>query len=490
MILKVADEFSAQFVQHILDANRHGDETFHLKGGGTLSVVVFSLPKEEMLTVKKHGKVIRAKRFSLCRADSFDQSEKARLPVTVSEGGLFLVLNRDELPMLRNEAGHIMGLLKKETQSKEHPNHRGRAGAVVFNMDGTGRVLSNRLSLPNLFLTQGNHHVAKVFEAQTTVVSYGATDASNLFEAFLLAKLACYLGLPAIFDTYDSAYTVADYLSRIFNPSLWLLVDKQVDVCEFDLQRSSKFRDLVSREVLVQVFERIGLGFVSARVSLSPNVQMSFNDWYRWVMEQVVTLMVGYNDVHVSMKFVSTEEFLLKGSSFWHMSVIDFAVFLQDRIGHAVVACYLPDGTQISTDDWGRLPRCSIAKLHELGGWLGGAANYYAAYSLGAHGPFVYLVKDSAKGRVHQLAEEFMVGDNQLYLAPVGLFRLSAVTQPEDWSIDPFVFWELLLRWGEEKSGRICQKIWHAMEVPLMPENIGQKTVVRVHLDGIEQTVC
>ena len=99
------------------------------------------------------------------------------------------------------------------------------------------------------------------------------------------------------------------------------------------------------------------------------------------------------------------------------------------------------------------------------------------------------MVKDSTAGQVNLMSRPYLKGDSGLHLVPVGLFRLTSEGQNEDWSVDPLVFWELLQRWGTEKAPVELRKIWDAMELPLLKQHIGRKTVATVTQGGVRVRV-
>jgi len=188
--------------------------------------------------------------------------------------------------------------------------------------------------------------------------------------------------------------------------------------------------------------------------------------------------------IEVPLAFTTTEE-LLKAVGYWDMPSSAFAEDLEKATGYTVVAFNTPGDLQIKTRN--RFSdKVTVGQLHDRGWWLGGAGIYRLIYKLGDYGQLYVMVKDSTAGRVNLLAKPYLNDqDSGLHLVPVGLFRLTGSEQNEDWSVDPWVFLELLGRWGLTAKSHV-QAIWNAMEVPLDRSNIGKKTVATVSTNGVQ----
>jgi hypothetical protein len=169
------------------------------------------------------------------------------------------------------------------------------------------------------------------------------------------------------------------------------------------------------------------------------------------------------------------------------MKLAELSHTLKTIVDHEVVVYNSATGVQVKTSSV--MPDVTVAEMHQQGGWLGGAALYYMVYHLAQFGGAVVMVKDSTRGRVNLMAKPFLGEDSHLRLAPVGLFRLSADEQNEDWSVDPIVMMLLLNQWGPDKTAEIARLIWDNMEVPLTEDHIGRKTVATVSARGVKVRV-
>jgi hypothetical protein len=180
-------------------------------------------------------------------------------------------------------------------------------------------------------------------------------------------------------------------------------------------------------------------------------------------------------------------ESLFEKSSFWRYPLRMYSRQLQEVAGHEVGLVNTLNEGRYKTRD--RLPGMSLAEVHSQGWWLAGSPVNQLGFSLGAAGGVVHLVKDGAKGQVNMLAEPYLLDNSSgLRLMPVGLFRLHAVGQDENASVDPWVLLELIDRWGDAATEHL-RRIWDLMEVPLAREHVGLETRVGVGLDGLEVQV-
>jgi hypothetical protein len=289
------------------------------------------------------------------------------------------------------------------------------------------------------------------------------------------------LELPVVYDTYSYAHDIQDFYDRVWSPSLALL-GLVPPLSQLKIDPKSKFTAKLDPAAVADFFHMAGLNNIAdMAVTLSKN--RNFAQWYR---EGALLLAAKVNQLlhlNISVEVVPTEV-LIDNSFIGDMPFDQLSVILKESAGHEVVLGNLPDGTQVKTDNLQALPYESIAQLHKQGGWLGGAAIYKAIYSLGMYGPIVVMVKDSQAGLVQRLVNPFLRRDFHTYLLPVGLTRMSAFGQDPDASIDMWVFLELLARWGETASHKLAQ-IWDALEVPLIRDHVGIKTLIEVTVNGV-----
>lgn len=468
------DRIATKFAEEALAARiiSQTDEclTLEVPGGGTRPVILFSCQTGEA-----------RKSFSI-KIGSCDYP----LPGWVErmggiEGKVILVLNQELYHKASGSASNILGILKRETRPYHvDSSFAGRGGYVAFAKLPPERVLTGPTS--KLLAGKPNKAYQDLTGFSSPVVTYGTTDASNVFELLQTLKAASVLGLPAVFDSYDSAHTVGDYFQRVLVPSL-ILFDSEIQPADLGLDPNAKFWTPIKPYPIQRTFLAAGLRKVAPRAAWL--AEASFAHWYREGMTEVAGRVLALLGLQIPFKLISLND-VLQQSEVWSMRASEYTLKLERAGGHPVIALHDQLGNPIKSNIY-RLPDQTIGQLHDKGWWLGGAGIYWASYRLGSQGTLVYLLKDSEAGNVHLLARPFMEDEKSgLYVIPVGLFRLHAQGQAEDASIDPWVFIELLERWGEEKAREAVQRIWEAMEVPLKPEHVGRKTVATVSLDGVE----
>jgi len=363
--------------------------------------------------------------------------------------------------------------------------HRGRGGEVVYRLMDTGRVVMSKNDLPpNL---RGNDVYREIADMEKPVVSYGTSDLANVFELLEALKLGSHLDLPVVFENYPGAHNWGYWLEGFLKPSL-VVLGVTLDRVDFGFQHKpehTKYTELIE-EAFVQAL-------VSLNMPNSARVSREFVGQPLWVLYQHAMQLVAdmfLEAVGAQVVYAqTTTQRIVSETELWRMSARDIAKTVQEAAGHGVVVFNGPQGQQVRSDDWRRLPDATVSELHRDGWWLGGACLYYLLFRLGLNGGIVMMVKDSTAGRVNLMARPYLGGDSGLYLAPVGLFRLTSEGQNEDWSIDPLVFWELLHRWSPKKAKEELRKIWAAMEVPLERAHIGRKTVATVTKNGVSISV-
>jgi len=201
---------------------------------------------------------------------------------------------------------------------------------------------------------------------------------------------------------------------------------------------------------------------------------------YHHFMEITAQKFLSHLGISTPFSLTTTEE-MLETLGWMSRKAPDYAHFVEKSAGHPVGAYNSPEKLVMSNEP---VPDVTLKELHDMGWWLSGAPLYHMIYHLGNYGGIVVMVKDSTKGDVNLLAKPYLQNDtSQLFVTPVGLFRLSAETQNEDWSIDPLVFYELLHIW--EKPQEQVRRIWDAMLVPLERKDIGTKVVMKVTGKGV-----
>jgi hypothetical protein len=363
------------------------------------------------------------------------------------------------------------------------PELKGRGGAVVLNnLSETGRVVCSPADLPKDL--RGNDAYANLSKFTQPIVSYGTSDAANVFEFVQTLKLARYLGLPAVFETYPGSHNWDYWLKGFLNPSLSVF-KSALNNGELGLRPQDKYTAILSSEKVLSVFPALGMEHIAEIAAKAADCPVW--KWYQTAMAMVAEQLFTALGFSISYAFTTTEE-LCMASGKWGKDIREVAREVEKASGIPVVVLNAPDGHQFKTNDR-QLPYKTIKQLHDEGFWLGGAAIYDLIFSLGRFGGVITMAKDSTAGRVNLLAKPYMSGDSGLYVCPVGLFRLSSEGQNEDWSVDPWVLLELLQRWGPEKACEELYKVWNSMEVPLARENIGRKTVATVSESGIRVRV-
>lgn len=357
--------------------------------------------------------------------------------------------------------------------------HSGSGGDVVFShLLKTGHVALKPQDIPCEL--PGNKTYAQLTPFKhKPVVSYGTSDLANVFELLQALKLGYVLKLPVAFETYPGAHDLAYWLNGFLNPSLKIL-GATVWSSDLGLEGKSKYTEGVTKKAMG--------GFIkSARLENIGETLISWADnpiWliYHKAMRKVADMFLSALQIKVDYELTTTE-MIAQTCGLWEMKAKELATAVKEAAGHEVVLFNKPNGTQVKTGN--NLPELTVGQLHELGWWLGGAAIYYTVFNLSTQGGLVVMVKDSTTGGVNLMARQFMEREGNLYVTPVGLFRLSATEQNEDWSVDPLVMLSLMESWGPEKTADVAETIWNNMEVPLQKEHIGQKTVARVSAEGV-----
>lgn len=361
---------------------------------------------------------------------------------------------------------------------------RGRGGDVIFNsLGGSGRIITKREDVASKVWRHNSIYRALTGFTQP-VVSYGTSDAANLFELLQAIKLGQVLDLPVVFETYPTAHNWNYWVEGFLDPSLSILGTRG-SASLLPVAGEAKYRDAVITASTIQsVFPEMGLGLVAEEIVKRVDGEIAIWKLYHEAMKLVTDHILSLLRLRQDYALTTFEE-ICKRTNVWKMTARELAVVMEIHAGHEVSVLNSPDGGKFSSRS-NMLPRATIEELHESGWWLGGAPLYDTIFSLGNYGGVVVMVKDSTAGRVNMMSKFYLHDESQLYLAPVGLFRLTAEGQNEDWSIDPLVFMEVLLRWGPERARLELHKIFDAMEVPLQPNHIGRKTVATVTLQGVD----
>lgn len=367
------------------------------------------------------------------------------------------------------------------SQKLDKSKHTGRGGDIVYRvLAPTGKIVlpgdGNTHNLPR------NQAYYDLTGLRVSPASYGTSDAANLFELLQLLKLAWSLGLPAVFETYPGSHDLSYWISGFLNPSLNILGGK---VWQNDLtdERNAKYTTVITEEKMQRLIK-------SAKLDKVADVLMAWAGqpmWliYQYAMAYCADKLMNSIGVDVEYRFTTTEE-ICQRTGLWEMRISELAKTITALAGHDVVVFNQRDGNQVRASNLGKYANWTVAQIHENGGWLGGAALYYMVYNLSNYGGVVVMVKDSTRGAVNLMARPFLENGNNLRITPVGLFRLTADAQNEDWSIDPLVMMQLLAIWGPEKTREVAQTIWNNMEVPLDPNHIGRKTVLKVTQQGVK----
>jgi hypothetical protein len=410
----------------------------------------------------------------------FNGDAGVMLPWEIPNGphSTYAELVEDWLDMVGTALGDDVLRKILEMQRTADEKHKGRGGDIVYRVLGdSGRVVTSIDNLPADLPDNGAYKLLNGFSGP--IASYGTSDLANGFELFELLKLAHHLGISAVFETYPGAHNMSYWLNGFMNPSLKIL-GGQVWATDFGMSGSSKYTEVITPENMAKVIK-------SARLEVIENELMAWAGQPMWVvyqnaMKQMADEFRAALGIDVKYGFTTTED-MCRASGLWDMPAKKLAKLVEDAAGHAVVVFNKPDGSQLMSRQ--NMPEQTVGQLHNEGWWLGGAALYYMVFNMSRFGGVVVMVKDSSAGRVNLVARNFFTPEHQLYLAPVGLFRLSAEEQLEDWSVDPLVMLALFREWGKQKTAQVARTIWEAMEVPLEKGHIGRKTVCRVTKQGV-----
>ncbi len=411
--------------------------------------------------------------MSVKRQNRLDRTKNR--PQQLSKCTVFMAINRDALSNL--EPKNILMQLSQLTDYQV-PNHlQSYGGAIVYNkLASTGHVVTSSGDLPRT--TSANSIYKELLGFTKPAVSYGTTDLANVFELLQALKLGYHLGLPVVFDSHMTAHNWRYWRTGFLNPSLTLL-GANVASDQFGLTDGSKYTDTIDIQAFRNALPSLGLSNIAQYL---PVQTCSVNTLYKKVVKTLADQILSLLGIQVAYGLVDFAGVCAK-TEFWHMTAQELSRIVYTKAGHDVVLLNSPQGMQYKTNS--TLPNYTIAQLYKQGWWLGGFPVYMVGYSLGRYGGLVTMVKDSSAGNVNLAAKEYLSSTSSSYVTPVGLFRLTALGQNEDWSIDPLVMLELIKRWGSSKSKVELNKVWNAIEVPLQKEHIGRKTIATVNLKGV-----
>jgi hypothetical protein len=362
--------------------------------------------------------------------------------------------------------------------SQSSGEHKGKGGYVVYyHLAKTGRVITDKGESTLLDSLKSNDVYQNISGFDCPVVSYGTSDLANLFELLQSLKLGNYLEIPVVFESYPSSHNWGHWRENFLNPSLDIF-KTSIGENSLGLKDSDKFTHIVDANRFSDKFKEIGLNHSADLIKdlTALPIWELYNVGVKATANKVMELL----GIEVPYNLTTTEE-LLKNLGWWNRNAVEFAQFVEERAGHSVGAYNSPDRLVMSNE---KIPNVDLGEIHSMGWWLSGAPLYHMVYSVGLHGGLVVMVKDSTKGDVNLLSRPYLEDpDSGLYVSPVGLFRLSAEIQNEDWSIDPFVFFELLNIWKDPQEQ--VRKIWDNMQVPLNRSGIGTKTLAKVKKSGV-----
>ncbi|NMB69855.1 hypothetical protein GYA27_01460 [candidate division WWE3 bacterium] len=368
------------------------------------------------------------------------------------------------------------------SQKIDRDRHAGRGGDIVFRvLQTTGKIVLSPDSLATT-LPRNEAYFALTGLTKPPVI-YGTSDVANLFELLQLLKLAWFLELPAVFETYPGAHNVAHWVNGFLNPSL-AVVGTKVWSTDLSDEPNAKFNTVITAEKMKRFIK-------SGTLEPIADVLMSWAGLPMWriyqnAMKHATDSLLNALGISVDYRFTTTED-ICKATGLWDMPLLELSNTLKSLVDHDVVVYNTKNNIQVKTSSV--MPNMTVAELHEKGGWLGGAALYYMVYQLSDFGGAVVMVKDSTRGRVNLIARPFLEKNPHLRLAPVGLFRLTGEEQNEDWSFDPILMMLLIATWGPEKTAECARAIWENMEVPLTEDHIGRKTVATVSNKGVRVRV-
>lgn len=360
----------------------------------------------------------------------------------------------------------------------------GRGGHVVhYLLSGTGRIVMTPDQLIGL---GGNKTIQSVTGIADPVVTYGSTGLPNTFEVLQAMKGGMFLGKAVVFDNLDAAFDMQYYIERSGNPSFALLGGK-MPLEMLGLSLKDKYTTNMSPVLIKRTFGGLNMQVTDIATQAAES-NPTVASWYRSACGLVVDKVNEYLGLQVNV-VLSASEKLMSYSPVWNRNVISAAAGLTRDFSHEVGVINTPSGRLLRSYS-GQLPNMTFGQAIAKGYWPSGAVLYQDMYSIGLAGGIVIMVKDSTAGNVHMQAKPHLLNPKSgLHLMPMGLFRICAEGQSEDDHIDPWIFLELLLRWGPQKSADLLRQIWDAMEVPLPREHVGRKTVVRLNLDGLKINV-
>lgn len=320
-------------------------------------------------------------------------------------------------------------------------------------------------------------------------VSYGCSGLDNVAELLQALKVGHTLGIPVIFDTYESAGVVQTYVAEALIPSLSVLSS---DLPE--LVWAGKATQHIPKDMCPTLTTILG-----SSVLVTPTETDTIASWYRTIMESLATYLQQSLRLHIPISFQASEDLFLT-PEVGAYTVVDLAGQVTQAAKHGVSLFSSIAGSIRTNAVWiTEHASQTISQIHSEGYWLGGASLYWVWYRWSNSQPFVAMIKDTSAGNVHLLARPYMTGDTaRLWVAPVSGLRIfpkganpaevsdSSEGRGPSEGIDLLVFLELLQRWGTEKSHNVLQTIWDLIEFPLTPQHIGKVPWVWVNLDGIE----
>ena len=225
------------------------------------------------------------------------------------------------------------------------------------------------------------------------------------------------------------------------------------------------------------------LGLKSIKRKL-PRLPQTIADHYRLGMQEVAKKMLEALGIKQKISITSTEDLL---SNVMDTTLRILARSVEHKHGHTVRLLNNLTGGKVDTQSIfeSSLGNRTLAEACSREFHASGAVIYQAFYTHSIRKSFVALVYDGNKGGIHKIAIEYM-NEHGLWICPVGACEIYPRNAPKFHHLDPWVFLELLERWGKNKAHEYLKGIWDLLEVPLPSGNIGKKTKILVDLDGIK----
>jgi hypothetical protein len=354
--------------------------------------------------------------------------------------------------------------------------YRDRGGAVVYQHFPRERVLTNR----------------DQSSGEAKYLSFGTSSLASPHDFLQAMKAAIEANLPLQFFTYGEAYDAGRHLRERLLPSLKIFGPAEESVMHGLVPPdmwSRKALDVFMNPVEVSAsFYSMGLSKIAETAGSEAGCNMA--EWYRNALRILAdkVLQVVKSDLLITLE----EETL--PAQYAQLRVSALADMVHVALGHSGNILNGPSGENVPSDlaGFSSLSGKTLGELFSNGWWLGGASIYYLWYKQSEVIPFVSMVNDGDWGKVNLMAREWLKPPYELYAMPVGYYRIYPRLHSGELShtaIDPWVFLELMERWGSAVTASVIRRMWESLEAPLKRHNIGKRTYIEVGESGISVRV-